>query len=132
MRYQFWILLLALFGTFNVFSQEKYIQHVVGKGETVFKIAQQYHVQPLLIYQLNPDAKKGINYKQKLLIPVTDKNQIATIPESTSKQKEHLVVSKETVYGIARQYGVKVIDLYKLNPLLEKKGFEWGKLLLFL
>ncbi|MEO8253551.1 MAG: LysM peptidoglycan-binding domain-containing protein [Flavobacterium sp.] len=127
MRYQFSILLLALFSTFNVFSQEKYIQHVVAKGETVFKIAQQYHVQPLLIYQINPDAKKGINYKQKLLIPVTDKNQISTIPESAGKQKEHLVVSKETVYGIARQYGVKVIDLYKLNPSLEKKGIRVGQ-----
>jgi LysM repeat protein len=34
-------------------------------------------------------------------------------------QKNHSVLSKETLYGIARQYGVTVEDLNKLNPTLQ-------------
>lgn len=129
MRYQFWILLLFLFSAFKGFSQEKYIKHVVAKGETISKIAEQYNVKQAVIYEINPDAKKGIKFKEILLVPIAasaDKKQVAAISKSTLAQKEHLVLSKETLYGIAKQYGVKVDDLYTLNPLLEKKGLRVG------
>jgi len=129
MRYQFWILLLFLFSAFKGFSQEKYIKHVVAKGETISKIAEQYNVKQAVIYEINPDAKKGIKFKEILLVPIAasaDKKQVAAISKSTLAQKEHLVLSKETLYGIAKQYGVKVADLYTLNPLLEKKGLRVG------
>jgi LysM repeat protein len=41
-------------------------------------------------------------------------------------QKNHSVLSKETLYGIARQYGVTVEDLNKLNPTLQKSGLKKG------
>jgi len=129
MRYQFWILLLFLFSAFKGFSQEKYIKHVVAKGETISKIAEQYNVKQAVIYEINPDAKKGIKFKEILLVPIAasaDKKPVATISKSTLAQKEHLVLSKETLYGIAKQYGVKVDDLYTLNPTLEKKGLRVG------
>ncbi|MFL9830728.1 LysM peptidoglycan-binding domain-containing protein [Flavobacterium sp. ST-87] len=132
MRCNFWILMFLLFGTWNVFSQEKYIQHIVAKGETVFKIAQQYHLDASQIYAVNPNAKDGIKFEQVLLIPfVSDKNgkltaNIKDDSEGISTQKQHLVLAKETLYGIAKQYGVKVTDLYSSNPLLKKKGLRVG------
>ncbi|RVT77650.1 peptidoglycan endopeptidase [Flavobacterium sufflavum] len=129
MRCKFWILLLVLFSAFNGFSQEKFIQHSVAKGETISKIAEQYHVKPAAIYEINPDAKKGIKFKEILLVPVgssTDKKSVVDASKSNVAQKEHLVLAKETLYGIAKQYGVKVADLYSLNPLLEKRGLRVG------
>lgn len=129
MRYKFCVLILFLFAKFNGFSQEKFIQHVVAKGETVSKIAERYNVKPASIYEINPDAKRGIKLKEILLIPSVsnDKKAVANTSNSTAEEKQHLVVAKETLYGIAKQYGVKVADLYKLNPNLEKKGLQVGK-----
>jgi len=134
MRFKFWIVLLVLFSTFNVFSQEKFIQHIVAKGENISKIAEHYKIKATAIYELNPDAKKGIKFKDVLLIPVSttsQKNQknISKTNESVvaeAKQGQHQVLAKETVYGIAKQYGVKVTDLYAINPSLENKALKVG------
>lgn len=127
MRCSFWIVLFVLFTKFNGFSQEKYVKHVVAKGETISKIAQKYNIKPAAIYDLNPDAKNGIKFKEILLVPNTIDKKTTSITSSTvSKQKEHLVMAQETLYGIAKQYGVKVADLYAINPSLEKKGLRVG------
>ncbi len=132
MRYKFWVFLLVLFSKLNGFSQEKFIQHVVVKGETISKIAEQYNVKSTAIYELNPDAKKGIKFKEVLLIPVANtsvKNQkdVAQVAKvSVQKIEQHTVLAKETLYGIAKQYGLKVNDLYNLNPSLEKKSLRVG------
>lgn len=129
MRCNFWIVLLVFFSALNGFSQEKYVKHIVAKGETISKIAEKYNVKPAVIYEINPDAKKGIKFKEILLVPIgspVDKKMVVEVPKSNVAQKEHLVLAKETLYGIAKQYGVKVADLYSLNPLLEKRGLRVG------
>lgn len=101
----------------------------MAKGETVSKIAQQYHVKPAMIYELNPDAKKGIKFKEILLVPVSafkNEKEVVKTSEVIAKQEKHMVLAKETLYGIAKQYGLKVADLYAINPLLEKKGLRVG------
>jgi LysM repeat protein len=47
-------------------------QSTVAKGETIIKIAQQYH-KTSAIYELNPEARKGIKFKSTLLIPSSAK-----------------------------------------------------------
>lgn len=126
MRFKFWILFLVLFSKFNGFSQEKYVKHTVAKGETISKIAEQYNVKPAAIYEINPDAKKGIKFKEILLVPVTSVKTEKIIANPPVRQKQHLVLAKETIYGIAKQYGIKVTELYVLNPFLEKRGLRVG------
>ncbi|MEL1241759.1 peptidoglycan endopeptidase [Flavobacterium flavipallidum] len=137
MRRKFWIVLLVLFVKFNGFSQEKFIQHVVTKGETISKIAEQYNVKSTAIYELNPDAKKGIKFKEVLLIPVASTSSKSTKKNSNlvastivdAKQEQHVILAKETLYGIAKQYGVKVTDLYAINPSLENKALKVGDII---
>ncbi len=43
-----------------------------------------------------------------------------------AQQKTHQVVAKETVYGIAKKYGVTQDALYKANPTIEKNGLQIG------
>jgi cell wall-associated NlpC family hydrolase len=129
MRYNSWILAIVFLCGFSAFSQEKYTKHIVSKGETISKIAEQYHIKTSAIYELNPDAKKGINYKSVLLIPNTDsKEQKNSADVVTSyPSKKHSVLPKETLYGIAKQYGVTVEEIQKINPTLGKSGLRNGQ-----
>jgi LysM repeat protein len=109
----------------SAFSQDKYIKHTV-QGETISQIAAHYNIKSSAIYDLNPDSRKGIKFKSILLIPtlVSKKTNTVSSIENTYPEKNHSVLSKETLYGIARQYGVTVEDLNKLNPTLQKSGLK--------
>ena len=128
MKYNNWILSLVFLVGFSAFSQEKYIKHTVAKGETISKIAQQYHIKANAIYDLNPDARSGIKFKETLLIPNSAKETAKVTAANSTKNtvKIHAVLPKETIYGIAKQYGLSVADLYKENPTLEQTGLRKG------
>jgi LysM repeat protein len=125
-----WIFFVFFISSVAVFSQEKYTQHLVAKGETVSEIAKKYKVAISVIYELNPDAVKGIKPKTVLLIP-TSKSKIAKNTASegakTNSLENHEVLPKETVYGIAKQSNISVAELYSINPDLEKEGLKIGQ-----
>lgn len=114
----------------NVFSQEKNIEHTVSKGETISEIAKYYNVKPSEIYDLNPEARKGIKYKAVLLIPVkAKKNTAVSAKGEKNPAAVHEVLPKETLYGIAKQYNTTINDLYKINPDLENQGLKIGQVI---
>jgi len=43
-----------------------------------------------------------------------------------SAQKTHTVAPKETPYGISKQYGLTVDELYRLNPAVKENGLKIG------
>ncbi|TRX22958.1 LysM peptidoglycan-binding domain-containing protein [Flavobacterium franklandianum] len=130
MKYYSCLFLIVFFSSMSLFSQEKYKKHTVSKGETISEIAQKYNVKPSAIYELNPDAVNGINWKTVLLIPTnTKKNRSVSSPATASNlpEKTHEVLPKETLYGIAKQHHIIIEDLYKINPNLEKEGLKIGQ-----
>jgi cell wall-associated NlpC family hydrolase len=129
MRYNRWVLAIVFLCAFSVFSQEKFIKHMVSKGESITKIAQQYHIKTSAIFELNPDAKNGIKYKSVLLIPITNPKDQKENTEIVTDypSKKHVVRPKETLYGIAKEYGVTVEYLQKINPTLGKSGLRKGQ-----
>ena len=132
MKYYKCIFLFIFFSSMSLFSQEKYKQHTVSKGETISEIAQQYNISPKAILELNPKAKKGIKYHTVLLIPTkTKKNKTVstTAIASNLPEKTHEVLPKETLYGIAKQHNIVIEDLYKINPDLEKDGLKIGQII---
>lgn len=126
-----WLFLFFFFSGLSVFSQEKYIRHSVSKGETISEIAKQYNVKSSDIYQLNPDARNGIKFKTVLLIPSkTKKNKASNSTVAVNyPEKTYEVLPKETLYGIAKQHNIRVEDLYKINPDLEKEGLKIGQII---
>lgn len=46
-----------------------------------------------------------------------------------SAQKTHTVAPKETPYGISRQYGLSIDELYQLNPSKKESGLKIGDVL---
>ena len=109
--------------TFSAFAQN-YEKHKVKKGETINQIAQKYNVTPFDIYQLNPDAQSSLKPNSVLLIP---KKTAKTT--TTTAVKTHKVLTKETLFGIEKMYGVTDEALKKANPFLEKDGLQIGQIL---
>jgi cell wall-associated NlpC family hydrolase len=123
------IVTLFLLNSIVLFSQESTKKHTIVKGETISSIAEKYDVKQSEIYKLNPKAKNLLKLNSVLLIPVTalkntnTKSKIAT----NYQEKEHEVLAKETLYGIAKQYGVTVKELNEVNPTLETSGLKIGQ-----
>jgi LysM repeat protein/ABC-type branched-subunit amino acid transport system substrate-binding protein len=109
-----------------------YYLHFVKQGETLSGISRAYNVNVQDILTENPDVEKGLKMDQVLRIPVVDESSkpVAkivtqeipakpdTVSKATAKQQylEYIVNKKETLYGIAKKYGVTVDDLIKANP----------------
>ncbi|MDI1304867.1 MAG: LysM peptidoglycan-binding domain-containing protein [bacterium] len=130
MKYFITVCMVCLFFTLSVSSQEKNITHKVEKGETITQIAQKYKVTPQDIYQLNPDAQSGLKPNSVLLIPKSSVKKTVVAPAKTNSQaKTHLVIAKETLFGIEKKYGVSDEALKKANPFLEKDGLQIGQTL---
>ena len=119
-----------LFSVTSSFSQEKIEKYVVGKGETIAQIAQKFKTTPYEIYKLNPDAQNGLKPNSILLIPKSNGKTNVT-PAKTTKQlpKTHVVIAKETLFGIENKYDVTDEALKKANPDLEKYGLQVGQIL---
>lgn len=97
----------------------KFKEHKVNRKETLYGIAQQYHVSVDDIKKFNKELySRGLKTGEKLIIPLPAnmdmKNpNIGGPPPGTM---EYTVQPKETKYGIARKYGISIAELEDLNP----------------
>ncbi len=97
-----------------------YYIHIVRKGETLYSISQAYNVSQIEIAMENPDIYLGLQPDQALKIPIRE------IPKGKSDQEKdddfvyHIVRKRETLFGLARQYGVSMQDIIDANPEVEE------------
>jgi LysM repeat protein/ABC-type branched-subunit amino acid transport system substrate-binding protein len=130
MKYFSVLFISLLFVAMSSQAQEKFDKYTVNKGETINQIAQKFNITPLDIYKLNPDAQNGLKPNSVLLIP---KSNVKKTVVSTNKVKEqaktHVVLAKETLFGIENKYDVIDEALKKANPFLEKDGLQIGQIL---
>lgn len=127
-RTLFLFLLVAATATLPVSAQEmrtvngeKYIAHTVQKGETLFGLSRHFAVPVEAITQANPSAAEGLSIGQVVLVPVKaqSKKDLKTAPQLGGGELLHTVAKKETIFGIARKYGVSQEDLQRWNPELQ-------------
>ncbi|MES2805845.1 MAG: LysM peptidoglycan-binding domain-containing protein, partial [Bacteroidota bacterium] len=123
------IVTLFLLNSIVLFSQENTTKHTIVKGETISSIAEKYDVKQSAIFKLNPNAKNLLKLNSILLIPVaaTKKTNTKSKVAANYSAKEHEVLAKETLYGIAKQYGISLKELNELNPTLESTGLKIGQ-----
>ena len=122
MKYFFVICMTTLLFNYSAFAQGKTITHKVEKGETITQIALKYKTTPTAIYKINPDSQSGIQ-----------ENQILSIPDGILQQKNnlvHIVGPKETLYGLATKYNVKIEALRNANEESLINGLKIGQELL--
>lgn len=122
------IVALVFLNSMVLFSQEKITKHTIVKGETISSIAEKYEVKQSAILKLNPKAKNLLKLNSVLLIPThpptkTTTNQIAV----NNFTNEHQVQAKETLYGIAKQYGITLKELNEINQILASSDLKIGQ-----
>lgn len=99
---------------------EKYIVHTVAPGQTLYGIAKHYAVELQDVTKANPGAAEGLSIGQVLLIPTADrsKKEIRTAPALSHGELLHTVAKRETLYGIAKKYGITQEALTTANSEL--------------
>ncbi|MBS1582783.1 MAG: LysM peptidoglycan-binding domain-containing protein [Bacteroidetes bacterium] len=116
---------LALLAAASVRAQEvrtvegrKYFAHTVAQGQTLFAISKHYAVPIDAITKANPGAEQGLSIGQVLLIPQSAqvKKELKTAPALRNGELVHTAAKKETLFGIAKRYGVDQQDLLLRNP----------------
>jgi cell wall-associated NlpC family hydrolase len=120
----------------KIVIKEEFLTHLVLSKETLYSISKKYGITMETICELNPilkteNLKKGIKLKipnQETIqevapisetIVAKDAKAEVVVGANTSGDLVHKVVPKETLYRIAKTYGVTVADLEKLNPGIE-------------
>ena len=114
-------------GGLSASAQTQMYRHHVQAGETLYQLSVKYGVSVESIQSANPALKeKGLQSNTVVLIPVVEhKDGI----KGTNCRLMHKVKKKETLWGIAKQYGLTVEDLLKANPDIENKEIKKGMFL---
>jgi LysM repeat protein len=143
----FWLLLFVVSIPRQSLAQKeividgvKYVQHTVTKSETVFSLCQKYKVTQKEIMQANPGLTAVLQSGSVVKIPVGKVAAVNPVPEtprpiSVQAQPQpdeenyyHKVGKKQTIFTIAKQYGITANELIRYNPELTK-GLEVGQVL---
>ncbi|MDR3366717.1 MAG: LysM peptidoglycan-binding domain-containing protein [Prevotellaceae bacterium] len=94
-------------------GNQRYYLHAVKPGETLYSICRAYAVSHEALLLDNPALSGGLKTGQWLKIMLTPANGAAYFTR-------HVVQAKETIYSIARTYGVSVGYILAANPEFSK------------
>jgi LysM repeat protein/ABC-type branched-subunit amino acid transport system substrate-binding protein len=121
---------MLLLNAYSGFSQKeveisgvKYLLHLVKKGETAFSLCQQYKVTQAELKAANPDLtavlKSGSTVKIPVKKSVEEQKPVHSTVKPTATEPEyyyHKVNKKQTIFSIAKQYGITANELIRYNP----------------
>lgn len=111
-------------------DDDKYIYHIVKKGETLFGLSKQYQVSIDDIVKVNSDLQSGLLLSQVILIPRERLNAINHgVQKDSVMYIYHQVRPKEGLYSIAKLYGVAIQTIESLNKEVLTNGLKSGSVL---
>ncbi|MDX1761507.1 MAG: LysM peptidoglycan-binding domain-containing protein [Christiangramia sp.] len=119
-------------------TASQFVEHKVKQKETLYSLSKEYNVSVDDIKRYNKQLySKELQMGETIRIPVggssasedsgsliadnTSKPAVPSKPAKTqiTSTREHIVLPKETKYGIARKYGMTLKELDALNPKVE-------------
>ena len=101
----------------------QYINYTVKKGDTLYSIARDYNTTVDSLLQDNGLKNNTLSVGQNLKIRVTMNGMVEEcfgeeyVPDSVPTLQEYTVKRGDTLYSIAKNYGVSVSDILKTNNL---------------
>ncbi len=102
--------------------------HIVDSGETAYSIARNYRISLKDLYALNPGAQETIYQGQKLFLPEKpDTTNVKVLQDSDFIY--HIIKKGETLYSIARIYGVKPRAIKKENSNIDINDLQPGQVI---
>ena len=97
--------------------------HTVVKGDNPYNIAKRYGMTVDDLVKLNPNSKDGkVSIGDVLVINKSGSSTASVQPKVTSssaKLGKIILLPKQTIYGITKQYQITEADLRALNPNLD-------------
>ncbi|MFV0376464.1 MAG: LysM peptidoglycan-binding domain-containing protein [Mangrovibacterium sp.] len=106
---------------------EKPGTHTVQASETLYSLARRYHCEVADLIRLNPDAANGLRTGMVLKVPVTAGAEVPLQTNDDTTSTQHIVQKGETIFGLAKQYGLSISDLKQANPSLATRGLVEGE-----
>ena len=124
---------ILFFLSASLFSQ-KNTKHTVVEGESIYVIAKKYGVTESDIYELNPKAKGALlQLKTVLLIPnkskktnVSDEKKKKITSKNSESTEIHTAIAGESLYVIAKKYGISLEKIKEINPTLNPDAIQIG------
>ncbi len=114
-------------------QKKNFTEHIIAPGETLYGIARRYEISVEILMEDNPDADPlhlsigGRLWVRKKAIGHTDEQttqaELSRYEEMLNRlsgqeaYRYHLVQPKETIYSLARRYGISEEELISLNNL---------------
>ena len=100
----------------TVIGGQTFHYYVAGTGESIYDIAAKLGVTKDYIIKNNPSAADGIDSGMTLYFPVNGETADVASATAVSADLVHQVEVGETLYGLAKRYGVTVDELIAANP----------------
>ncbi len=91
-----------------------YRLHTVGRRETLYAISKSYKVSQAAIVKCNPSLYEGLKEGMVLRIPIPESEKPKP---QTDGYRVHIVEAGETLFSIARTYGISIHSLREANKL---------------
>lgn len=121
-------LLFFIFFSFSGFAED--IVHIIEKGDTLYALSKRYNTPIDSILKKNNLADPSkIKVGQKIIIPVENSAKDDKKTKTNSDTLSHVVQKGDTLYALAKKFGVKFSDILKLNGLSEKTPLKIGQIL---
>jgi LysM repeat protein len=106
------------------------IYHVIGEGDTMYKIAGKYSIKVSELCRLNNMQETDIlQIGRKLLVKsksTSTKQQTSTKPKQNTSGQYHTVEEGDTLCKIAGKYNTRVSELCRLNNIQETTILQIG------
>ena len=103
--------------------------YIVQNGDTLYSIATKYNTTVDELKRLNNITNNSIYIGQQLLVPTIEEEPAIPIPPiPDTNYTTYIVVKGDSLWGIAKKYGITVDDLIALNDL-EKLTLQVGDIL---
>lgn len=109
------LLLFISFATQFGYAQATKSIHTVKPGETLYAISKMYGIGIDDIKAQNPETSKSLKAGATLIIPTSGNNCIY-----------YTIQPKETLYSIAKKYGIDQNEIKEANPGLSESNFNIG------
>lgn len=104
-------------------NENNYFLHTVSKGQSLYSIANMYHVGIDDIVRLNPGSDKQIRAGEALKIPQVN-------PSSSGKSERfHTIQAGETLYQLTVKYNISAQAICDANPGLSASNFRVGQVI---
>lgn len=105
----------------------RFKEFTINKGQTLYSLSRATGVPQDSLIAFNRELEKGLKAGMRICIPLPVEGQLKSTSVNTASLK-HEVKPGETVFGIARMYGLTQEELISQNPNL-KTGLKTGSIL---